>query len=86
MSSDPPPPDADVRAQMRRWLDNWKRMGPGLEAERITRLQQLDDVESARIAREIVWPMGTLGDHRGGDDGAGILPLMEAVRKLGAAG
>ena len=71
---------------MKQWVDNWARVGPILEAERLARLRQLDDAESARIARDVVWPMGTLGDHRGGDDAAGILPMKEAVRKLGTAG
>lgn len=68
---------------MKQWLDQWQRVGPSLEAERLERLCSLDDVESGRIARELVWPMGTLGDHRGGDDAAGLVPLKEALQKLG---
>lgn len=85
MPSGPRPLDADSRARMKQWVDNWAQTGPILEAERLARLRQLDDAESARIARDIVWPMGTLGDHRGGDDAAGIVPMKEALRKLGTA-
>ena len=78
-----PPLDAETHAQMKQWLDNWKRVGPLLEAERLEKLRRLDDTESARIACDLVWPMGTLGDHRGGDDAAGIVPMKEALGKLG---
>ena len=68
---------------MRQWLENWKRVGPILEAERIEALQRLDDAEAARIARDLVWPIGTLGDERGGDDGEGLVPMKNALRSLG---
>ena len=75
--------DAETRRQMKQWLDQWKRAGPILEGERLERLRQLDDAESARIACDLVWPMGTLGDHRSGDDAAGLEPMKAALGKLG---
>jgi hypothetical protein len=83
MAPDASPLDAEGLAQMKRWLEHWTRLGPLLEAERIEGLRRLDDVEAARIARDLVWPMATLGDHRGGDDAAGIEPMKDALRKLG---
>jgi hypothetical protein len=83
MAPDALPLDAEGRAQMKRWLETWKRLGPILDAERVEGLRRLDDAESARIARDLVWPMGTLGDYRGGDDAAGIEPMKDALRKLG---
>ena len=77
------PVDAKARAQMKQWLDNWQRVGPILEAERLDQLRRLDDEESARIARDLVWPMGTLGDDRGGDDASGLVPMKDALRQLG---
>lgn len=78
------PFDDKARAQMKEWVDNWKRVGPILEAERVAELRGLSETESARIAVELVWPMGTLGDHRGGDDAAGLMPMKDALLKLGA--
>lgn len=42
-------PETDTRAQMKRWLDNWRRVGPILEAERWERLAAMTD-EEAQIA------------------------------------
>ena len=77
------PADPEVRAQMKQWLDQWARVAPILEAERLENLRALDEAEAGRISRELVWPLGTLGDHRGGDDGAGLIPVIEALRRLG---
>jgi hypothetical protein len=79
----PQPVDAKTRAQMKQWLDNWQRVSPQLEAERLEQLRRLDDGESARVARDLVWPMGTLGGNRGGDDAGGLLPMKDALRQLG---
>lgn len=69
---------------MKQWIDNWRRVSPLLEAERLEALRGLDEAESARIARDLVWPMGTPGSDRGGDDGAGLVPMKDALRQLGA--
>jgi hypothetical protein len=78
------PLDAEGRAQMKRWLDQWKRSGTVLDAQRLEELRGLDDIEAARIACDIVWPMGTLGDP-GGDDAAGIVPMQAVLWKLAAS-
>ena len=85
MASDPSAPpviDPVTRAQLGQWLATWQRMGPILEAERTAELQALTEVEAARIAVELVWPMGTLGDHRGGDDAEGLVAIKDALRAL----
>ena len=57
MASKPPPPqterpllDAEGRAQAKRWVDNWKRLGPILEQERWDRVKALTDADAARDA------------------------------------
>ena len=67
------------RELTRRWLNQWKTAGPALEAERVARLRELDESEAARIAVELLWPMAPPG---GGDGGAGLLPMSEALRRL----
>jgi hypothetical protein len=42
--------DAEGRAQAKRWLDNWKRVGPILEQERWDRVKALTDADAARDA------------------------------------
>ena len=42
--------DAAGRALAKRWLENWKRVGPILEAERWARVEALTDEEAARDA------------------------------------
>jgi hypothetical protein len=85
-NSDMPSPsiDTETRARLKHWIDNWRRVSPLLEAERLEALRGLDDPEPARIARDLVWPMGTLGSDRGGDDGAGLVRMKDALRQLGA--
>ena len=46
----PPLLDAGGRALARRWLDNWKRVGPILEQERWDRVKALTDADAARDA------------------------------------
>ncbi len=46
----PPLLDEQGRALARRWLDNWKRVGPILERERWDRVKALTDEESANQA------------------------------------
>jgi hypothetical protein len=50
MSNDAPAFDADVRAQMKHWLDTWKRVGPLLEQERWDRVVALTDAEAQQAA------------------------------------
>ncbi len=77
------PLDPETRSQARRWLDTWGWLGRSLEDLHTKDLRALDDTSAARIAVELVWPLGTLGDHRGGDDGAGLLSIKQALRTLG---
>lgn len=44
------PPDADMRAAGKRWLEHWKRVGPILEQERWDRVEALTDADAARDA------------------------------------
>ena len=76
------PFDDRARAQMKEWIDQWKRAGPILEARRVAELRALSEAEAARIAVELVWPMGTLGDRRGGDDATGLMAMKDALSKL----
>jgi hypothetical protein len=75
------PFDAHARSETARWLENWARVGPHLEARRVAELRQLTDVESARIAVEWLWPMVSPGH---GDDGEGLLALRDVLRRLPA--
>jgi hypothetical protein len=53
----------NLRGATRRWLKNWERVGPMLEAERLAGLQALTDAEAARIACDL-WRLARPG---GGD-------------------
>jgi hypothetical protein len=46
-----------MRAAAKRWLENWKRVGPILEQERWDRGEVLTDADAARDARpfEDLW-------------------------------
>lgn len=50
----PLPPDE--RAQMKKWLDNWARVGPILDEERWQRLLAMSP-EEAQIATRQVWEL-----------------------------
>ena len=73
------PFDAEARAATAEWLASWARMGPILEARRVSELRQLTEVESARIAVELVWPMASPGP---GDNGEGLRALHDTLRRL----
>ena len=53
-------------------------MGPLLEARRVSELRQLTEVESARIAVELLWPMVPPGP---GDDGEGLCAIRDVLRR-----
>ena len=57
---------AEARAQTAEWLARRARIGPLLEARRVSELRALSEVESARVAVELLWPMVPPGH---GDDG-----------------
>lgn len=58
----PDPSDSNARAQNKRWLDNWRRVGPILEAERWERLRSMTDEEAQTATRQLLelwqpdWP------------------------------
>lgn len=70
MSRDGLPLDAEGRAQMKRWLEDWKRVGPVLEQERWDRIAALTDAEAQEAAVRLFelwqpdWPT---------DEGEGLL-------------
>ena len=73
--SAPPQPtgpglDAHARAQTKRWLENWKRVGPILEAERRARLAAMTDQEAQQASRRLL-ELWQLDWH--GDDGEELL-------------
>jgi hypothetical protein len=68
----------EERELTRRWLKNWERVGPLLEAERLAGLEALTDAEAARIACDL-WQLARPG---GGDDARGLLPIKRALEKL----
>jgi hypothetical protein len=78
-TSEPGPLTDDEHAQMRRWLETWRRAGPILELERIDRMRALTELDAARIACDL-WRLARPG---GGDDAEGLLPLKVALRNAG---
>jgi hypothetical protein len=69
-SGTPITPDANIRAEMKRWLENWKRTGPILEAEGWARLEALTDATAQQVSTDLLelWQP----DWRG-DDGEELL-------------
>lgn len=49
---------------MKRWLDNWRTVGPLLEQERAERLARLTDEEARALARDLhaLWRPSTVDD------------------------
>lgn len=62
--SDPRTLDAPEREQMRRWLENWERVGPLLEAERRERVAALTDAGAWNEAQALLqaWQPDMAGD------------------------
>jgi hypothetical protein len=57
--------DAEGRAQARRWLENWKRVGPILERERWERLAAMTDEQAQQASRRVLelWQPDWHGDE-----------------------
>lgn len=74
-----PPLDATGRAQMKQWLDNWKRLGPILAAERWARLAAMTEGETQQATTDLLdlWQPDWTGD--GGEE----LLLHQRVFSLG---
>jgi hypothetical protein len=47
------PADAEVRAQMKQWIEQWRRVGPLLEQERWDRLAAMTDEEAREAAVQV---------------------------------
>lgn len=64
MPSDFRPLDAEGRAGMKRWLDNWRIVGPLLEQERAERVARMTDEEARREARDLeaLWRPSDIDD------------------------
>jgi hypothetical protein len=64
MPSDALPLDADTRARMKRWLDDWKRIGPILDAARWERLRAMTDEDAQQASRRVLelWQPDWRGD------------------------
>jgi len=60
----------EERAQMKQWLENWKRVGPILEQERWDRLAAMSE-EEAQLASWRVLELWQADWH--GDDGEELL-------------
>ena len=75
------PFDAVARADTEQWLKGWARVGPILEARRVSELRLLTDAESARIAVDLLWPMVPPGP---GDDGEGLRQMHTVLARLAA--
>ncbi len=60
----PPALDAEGRAQMKRWLENWRVVGPILEKERWDRVEAMTDQEAQRASQRVLelWRPGWHGD------------------------
>lgn len=77
MSSSKPSPHLDetTRAGMKRWLENWNRVGPVLEAERWERLRAMTRRERARMSLDL---LGLWQPDRPGDDGEALIRVQRA--------
>lgn len=65
MSANPSlPTNDDTRAAMKRWVENWKRVGPILEAERWDRLRTMSEADAQRASQLVLelWQPGWRGD------------------------
>lgn len=56
-----------TRAAMKRWVDNWKRVGPILDAERWNRLTVMTDQQRAIMTLDLLslWQPDRPGDDAG---------------------
>lgn len=59
------PSDPEVRAQHKQWLENWRRVGPILEAERWERLAAMAPEDAQRVTGDLLdlWRPGMTGDN-----------------------
>lgn len=62
--------DTEGRAQMKRWIDTWKRVGPILERERWDRVKALTDDEARQAT---LWLLQLWQPDWPSDEGEGLL-------------
>ena len=71
----------EAKAEMRRWIDRWKTVGPILEQERWARLLAASDDELRQQSRDLLalWQPDVAGD-----DGEAIVLQQRAFARLRA--
>lgn len=71
----------EAKAEMRRWVDRWKVVGPLLEAERWARLLASSDAELRQQSQDLLalWQPGVAGD-----DGEAIVLQQRTFARLRA--
>jgi hypothetical protein len=67
--------DEDTRAAMKRWVDNWKRVGPILDAERWSRLARMTDQQRASMTLDL---LSLWQPDRPGDDAIALIRVQRA--------
>jgi hypothetical protein len=70
MASDTAPLDDETRAGLKRWIENWRTVGPLLERERWERLAAMTDADARRVTTQLLelWQ-----PHWRGDEGEELL-------------
>jgi len=65
MASGSPPLDDEGRAGMKRWIENWRTVGPLLDRERWSRLTAMTDEDAQRVTRQLLelWRPDWKGDE-----------------------
>lgn len=71
----PVPADADTRAATKQWLENWKHVGPLLDAERWTRLEAMTAGQRADMTLDL---LSLWQPDRPGDDADGLIRVQRA--------
>jgi len=69
------PLDPDARELGRRWLENWRHVGPILEAERWERLASMTERQRADTALDL---LGLWQPDRPGDEGEALVRVQQA--------
>ena len=75
VSSDPPALDVDTRDAMKLWLENWKRVGPSLDAERWRRLRAMGSRQRASMTLDL---LSLWQPDRPGDDADALIRMQRA--------
>ena len=65
----------DTRAATKRWFENWKRVGPQLDAERWRRLRAMGTGQRARMTLDL---LSLWQPDRPGDDADALIRVQRA--------